>query len=80
MQVPLSRINYSEFEGESDPFEKAELQTLDDLGILASVLQTTSITQVSATSSTSAIPNAGTTPSTATQIPRPSRKLNLITT
>jgi len=37
---PLN-INYSEFEAESDPFEKAELQTLNDLQELAAVLQTT---------------------------------------
>lgn len=34
-------INFSEFEAESDPFEKAELQTLNDLQELAAVLQTT---------------------------------------
>ena len=35
-------INFSEFEAESDPFERAELQTLNDLQELAAVLQTTS--------------------------------------
>ena len=34
-------FNFSEFEAESDPFEKAELQTIDDLQELAAVLQTT---------------------------------------
>ena len=38
---PTSHINFSEFEAESDPFEKAELQTLNDLQELAAVLQTT---------------------------------------
>lgn len=32
---PPTNFNYSDFEAESDPFERAELQTLDDLGILA---------------------------------------------
>ena len=36
-----TNINFSEFEAESDPFEKAELQTLNDLQELAAVLQTT---------------------------------------
>ena len=38
---PNTNINFSEFEAESDPFEKAELQTLNDLQELAAVLQTT---------------------------------------
>ena len=38
---PSTNINFSEFEAESDPFEKAELQTLNDLQELAAVLQTT---------------------------------------
>jgi hypothetical protein len=33
-QLP-DNFNFSDFEAESDPFERAELQTLDDLGILA---------------------------------------------
>ena len=37
---PLN-INFSEFEAESDPFEKAELQTIDDLQELAAILTTT---------------------------------------
>ena len=41
MSKPTSNINFSEFEAESDPFEKAELQTLNDLQELAAVLQTT---------------------------------------
>ena len=36
-----NNINFSEFEAESDPFERAELQTIDDLQELAAVLQTT---------------------------------------
>ena len=32
---PPAIFNYSDFEAESDPFERAELQTLDDLRILA---------------------------------------------
>ncbi len=32
---PPANFNYSDFEAESDPFERAELQTLDDIGILA---------------------------------------------
>lgn len=37
---PLN-INFSEFEAESDPFERAELQTINDMQELAAVLQTT---------------------------------------
>ena len=40
MTKPLN-INFSEFEAESDPFEKAELQTIDDLQELAAILTTT---------------------------------------
>ena len=37
-------INFSEFEREQDPFEKAELQTLNDMQQLAEVLQTSTAT------------------------------------
>ena len=42
------------FEAESDPFEKAELQTIDDLQELAAVLQTTA-TSTFPTSSSAAV-------------------------
>ena len=41
---PPVNINFSEFERESDPFEKAELQTLNTMEQLAEVLQTTTAT------------------------------------
>ena len=39
---PANPINFSEFERECDPFERAELATLNDMQELAAVLQTTS--------------------------------------
>lgn len=37
---PAAKINFSEFEAESDPFESLELKTINDFQALASVLQT----------------------------------------
>lgn len=37
-----NNFNFSEFEAETDPFDKAELQTINDMQELAAVLQTTS--------------------------------------
>ncbi|GAB0094808.1 uncharacterized protein DMENIID0001_101340 [Sergentomyia squamirostris] len=36
----LSKINYSDFEGDSSPFDNLELKTINDLDILAQVLKT----------------------------------------
>ena len=36
----VNHINFSEFEGETDPFSRAELDTINDLQELAAVLQT----------------------------------------
>ena len=36
----VNPINFSEFEGETDPFSRAELDTINDLQELAAVLQT----------------------------------------
>ena len=49
---PLN-INFSEFEAESDPFEKAELQTIDDLQELAAILTTTATSTFPTSSSAS---------------------------
>lgn len=54
-KAPIN-INFSEFEAESDPFERAELQTLNDMQELAAVLQTTS-TNPTLTSSPSVMSN-----------------------
>jgi len=45
--------NYSEFEGESDPFSRAELDTLNDLQELAAVLQTSTSANIHPTASAS---------------------------
>lgn len=45
--------NYSEFEGESDPFSRAELDTLNDLQELAAVLQTSTSASIHPTASAS---------------------------
>lgn len=55
-KAPIN-INFSEFEAESDPFERAELQTLNDMQELAAVLQTTS-TNPTMTTSPSVISNS----------------------
>ena len=58
-----AKINFSEFEAQSDPFDSMELKTINDMQELAAVLQTT----------TTAAPQSHVAPaSTATAGPRPS--------
>ena len=51
-----AKINFSEFEAESDPFDSMELKTINELQELAAVLQTT----------TTAAPQSGVTPAVST--------------
>ena len=48
-------INFSEFESESDPFEKAELQTLNDMQELASVFPQSSSMSMNVSSGASSV-------------------------
>lgn len=73
----LSKINYSDFESD-DPFDNIELKTINDLDILAQILQTTNvnkettnkINQANCDGETSVIPTATETTSvTAPSIP-----------
>jgi hypothetical protein len=50
-------INFSEFEAESDPFERAELETLNDLQELAAVWQTTATSSFPTPTCSSSIAN-----------------------
>lgn len=43
-------MDFSEFEAEKDPFEQAELQTINDMQELAAVLQTTATNSFPTTS------------------------------
>ena len=51
-------FNFSEFERESDPFEKAELQTLNDMQELAAVFPQSSNTETSHTSGVPVVSNS----------------------
>ena len=52
-------INFSEFESESDPFEKAELQTLNDMQELASVFPQSSSMSMNVSSGVSSASGPG---------------------
>ena len=51
-------INFSEFENEPDPFEKAELQTLNDMQELASVFPQSNNINTNVSSAASSTPNS----------------------